>query len=79
MDLKAELDGLNGKFKEMEKGIEDIWAKINDLKEENAMLKDVKVFPEKESQNLRQKINQELTNIKEELKEERNNIQDYTR
>ena len=85
LDMKAELDGLNGKFKEMEKGIEEVWATINDLKEENAALKAVKVFQAKESQSLRQdldKINQELTNIKEELKEERNNIvdlEDYTR
>ena len=44
--------------------MEGVWASIDDLKGENAMLKAVKALQENESQELRQdldKVNQELT------------------
>ena len=83
LDLKAELIGLNGKFKELEKRMEEVWASI--MKEVYAVVKVVKALQEKESPELRQdldKVNQVLTKTKEEPNQERNKIvelEDYTR
>ena len=46
LEMKDELDKLNGKFKELEKGIDEVWATIEDLKEESAALKAVKILQE---------------------------------
>ena len=85
LEMKDELDKLNGKFKELEKGIDEVWATIEDLKEESAALKAVKILQENETQLLKQeleKTNRELSNTHAELKEEREKIielEDYTR
>ena len=61
-------------MEELEKGIEEVWATIDDLKEESAALKAVKILQENATQLLKQeleKVNLELANTKDELKEER--------
>ena len=65
LEMKHEIDKLNSKFKELEKGIEELWATIEDLKEESAVLKAVKILQENETQLLKQeleKVNLELAN-----------------
>ena len=85
LEMKDELDKLNGKFKKLEKGIDEVWATIEDMKEESAALKAVKILQENETQLLKQeleKTNRELSNTHAELKEEREKIielEDYTR
>ena len=72
--MKHEMDKLNSKFKELEKGLKEVWATIEDLKEESASLKAFKIFQENETQLLKQeleKVNLEQANTKVELKEER--------
>ena len=46
----------DGKFKELEKGIDEVWATIEDLKEESSALKAVKILQENETQLLRQTL-----------------------
>ena len=74
LEMKHEMDKLNSKFKELEKGLKEVWATIEDLKEESASLKAFKIFQENETQLLKQeleKVNLEQANTKVELKEER--------
>ena len=49
-EMKVELDKLNGKFKQLETSVENVWATIDDMKEESAALKAVKSLQEKEIQ-----------------------------
>ena len=84
-EMKVELDKLNGKFKQLETSVENVWATIDDMKEESAALKAVKSLQEKEIQSLQQEltnVSKDLVKTKAELKEEREKIielEDYTR
>ena len=84
-EMKVELDKLNGKFKQPETSVENVWATIDDMKEETAALKAVKSLQEKEIQSLQQEltnVSKDLVKTKAELKEEREKIielEDYTR
>ena len=84
-EMKVELDKLNGKFKQLETSVENVWATIDDMKEESASLKAVKSLQEKEIQSLQQEltnVSKDLVKTKAELKEEREKIielEDYTR
>ena len=49
-EMKVELYKLNGKFKQLETSVENVWATIDDMKEESAALKAVKSLQEKEIQ-----------------------------
>ena len=71
--MKHEMDKLNSKFKELEKGIKEVWATIEE-EEESAALKAAKILQENLTQLLKQeleKVNLELANTKVELKEGR--------
>ena len=84
-EMKVELDKLNGKFKQPETSVENVWATIDDMKEETAALKAVKSLQEKEIQSLQQEltnVSKDLVKTKAKLKEEREKIielEDYTR
>ena len=86
-EMKVELDKLNGKFKQLENSVENVWVTIDDMKEESAALKAVKSLHEKEIQSLQQEltnVSKDLVKTKAELivKEEREKIielEDYTR
>ena len=72
--MKVELDKLNGKFKQLETSVENVWVTIDDMREESAALKAVKSLQEKEIQSLQQEltnISKDLLKTKAELKEER--------
>ena len=76
--MKEKIDTMKSNIKGVEKSVEEIWATIEDVKEETKALKDSTTVQEDEMQELRAL----LTKTKAELKEERDKVielEDYTR